>query len=129
MIFTAPEWTAIGVVASLVGVGVFLVLDRAASRKRVKGVMDEYVKLAYGRPVLDSGASAFIRAGARSLKNDREVRTAVNELMYRYGSVGRHPLGSQTREILMKLKDLRAFLDELGDDAEHFEDVCERYLG
>ncbi len=128
MIFTAPEWTAIGVVATLVGAVVLLVSDRAASRKRIKSVMDEYVKSAYGRPVLGSGASAFIRAGARSLKNDREVRTAVLKLMYRYGSVGRHPLGSGTREMLVKVKDLRAFLGELGDNAEHFEDVCERYL-
>ncbi len=129
MIFTAPEWTAIGVVAALVGVVIFLVSDRAASRKRIKSVMDEYVKFAHGRPVLGSGASAFIRAGARSLKNDREVRTAVLELMDRYGGVGRHPLGSRTREILVKVSDLRAFLDELGDNAELFDDVCERHLG
>ncbi len=109
---------------------VFVALDRgAASRHRIKNVVDEYIRFAYGHPVLDSGALAFIRAGARSLKNDREVRVAVNELMDRYGGVGRHPLGSRTPEILVKVRDLPAFLDELGVNAEHFDDVCKRYLG
>ena len=130
MIFSGAEWTALGVVATLVGVLVFVALDsRAASRHRIKSVVDEYVRFAYGHPVLDSGAPAFIRAGARSLTNDREVRVAVNELMDRYGGVGRHPLGSRTRELLVKVRDLRAFLDELGDNAELFSDVSERYLG
>ncbi len=130
MIFSPAEWTALGVVATLVGVLVFVALDgRAASRHRIKSVVDEYVRFAYGHPVLDSGAGAFIRAGARSLKNDREVRAVVDELMDRYGGVGRHPLGSRTREILVKVSDLRAFLDELGDNAEFFGDVCERHLG
>ncbi len=130
MIFSAAEWTALGVIATLVGVLVFVAVDRsAASRRRIKSVVDEYVRLAYGRPVLVSGARAFIRAGARSLKNDREVRAVVDELMDRYGGVGRHPLGSRTREILVKVRDLPAFLEEVGGNAEHFDDVRERYLG
>lgn len=130
MIFTGAEWAALGVVASLIGTAVFIALNRsAASRERVQAVVDEYVRLAYGHPVLDPGLRGFIRAGARTLQGDGEIRAALTTIVARYRGVGRLPFGTATEELMAQVDDLEEFLEEMGANADNFGPTVNRYIG
>lgn len=95
--------------------------NRKSRRERIREVARGYGELCHGAKPLDCGPRAFLKAGARELRSNEEIRSAVGSVVDRWG-LERHPLGSDWREL--DDIDLKSLVDQLSDNAENFEDVC-----
>ena len=95
----------IGILGVLVSVATYYLGRRAgreereadAREARVERLVDEYCRMALGRPRLDSGPSALIKAGVAELHTNDEVREALRRISQR--GTG-HPLGSKAEEMV-----------------------------
>lgn len=117
--------TAAGVLVAIVGraVGVWL-NNRNARRHRISKVVDEYVRLSTASPPEAIGPRAFVRAGARLLKDDAEVREAIRQIAARVGKI-RHPLGGYRRDLPEDVNLKRDVVDRLDDDGRNLREIFE----
>lgn len=72
---------------------------------RINSVVDGYFKLAHNHPMLDSGISAFKKAGICNLKNDKEIKEAIIKVANREQ---KHPLGKY-EEMILDVKNVKEF--------------------
>lgn len=108
-------------------------------RRRIDGVVDRYCEYARSRrmnqgvnnrlmltppPSKHTGVRGFLRAGARRLKDDGEIREAVKAVVVRLGT-RRHPLGERGEELMESDADLRTFLSHIKTEgAMAYDEAC-----
>lgn len=113
--------TALGIV---VAIGGLYLANRRARKRRISHVVDTYVERCSPPRVIDTGASAFLYAGARKLKNDREVRDAIEQIVSRIGE-SRHPLEGYREDIPVGVDLKSDVVDRLNEDGSNLSEICQ----
>ena len=118
------------VVVALGGVVVSILVHRSnvgrseqhESDLRIASVVKAYLGFVNHHPRLDTGPSAFVRAGAKNLKSSEEVREAARGIGI---STSYHPFGRKRREEVMAYDDLLGVIQDLDATASNWNEVCE----
>lgn len=94
-----------------------------ARGRRIEQVADQYVSLCYSRRRQASELRGFMRAGAKRLQDDAEIRECVSRILsQRIRPNDPHPLGRQAGD-LWALKDLGALFAELEPGLRNLNDL------
>lgn len=97
-----------------------------ARRERIREVARGYGERCHGPRRLNCGPHAFLQAGARELRSDKEVRSALASIVDRWGTE-RHPLGNDWRDLPDDI-DLKNLVDQLSDNADNFVEICTKLV-
>ena len=96
---------------------------REERRRRIEKVRDTYLDLSLS--LRDSGPSALVKAGVKSLHDSGEIREVVGWIEQ---SAGNNPLGGELCDALRD-EDLKAFFDEVNfaRGTGNFRELLDRY--
>ncbi len=99
--------------------------EAAERERRISNVVEGYVRLATGHPIQDGGIHALIISGVRELRDDGEIRDAMQLIVARTGA---HPLGADG--LRLNPGCLKAFVHEVGIDGPNtlgYQEALEKF--